>query len=82
MFCPKCQSSNKIKNGIVHGMQRYRCLVCGCNYTKSNPRGYRSKIKTEAIHLYKNGKSFREIEKITGISNVTIMRWVKKSIQS
>lgn len=81
MFCPKCKSVERIKNGSAHGMQRYRCKICGCNYTKSTPRGYDLQIKERALMLHHEGKSFREIEKITGISNVTIMRWIRKSIQ-
>ncbi len=80
MFCPQCKSFLKIKNGIAHGMQRYRCKSCGCNYTKSNARGYDLKIKNRVFILHKKGKKFREIEKITGVSNVTVMRWIRKSI--
>ena len=78
MFCPKCKSFEKIKNGIAHSMQRYRCKSCGCNYTKSNKRGYSLDIKNKVFELHFNGKTFNEIERITGISNVTIMRWIKK----
>ena len=81
MFCPRCKSIEKIKNGVAHGIQRYRCKNCGCNYTKSNVRGYGLEIKNRVFFLYQSGKSFREIEKETGISNVTVMRWIK-SIQS
>ncbi|MBN2780148.1 MAG: hypothetical protein JXQ74_03705 [Alphaproteobacteria bacterium] len=31
MFCPKCKSDEKVKNGTAHGMQRFQCKLCGCN---------------------------------------------------
>ena len=33
MNCPKCQSANNVKSGIVIGRQRYECKDCACNYT-------------------------------------------------
>lgn len=33
MDCPICKSKNKIKNGIIKGVQRYKCKDCGRNYT-------------------------------------------------
>ena len=30
--CKKCGSSQHVKNGIVGGRQRYKCLECGCNF--------------------------------------------------
>ncbi len=61
MFCPKCKSIIKIKSGIDHGMQRYKCKMCGCNYTKSNVRGYPLKIKNQVQQLHQKGKTLREI---------------------
>ncbi len=34
--------------------------------------------KAEALELYKNGKSFREIAKVIGSSKSTVARWVKE----
>ncbi|WP_455708868.1 IS1/IS1595 family N-terminal zinc-binding domain-containing protein [Capnocytophaga canimorsus] len=33
MDCPIYKSKNKIKNGIIKGVQRYKCKDCGRNYT-------------------------------------------------
>ena len=40
----------------------------------------RTPIETRihCIRLYLEGVGFRGIERLTGVSNVTVMRWVKK----
>lgn len=62
---------------MVHGMQRWLCKSCGCNYTKSTPRGYQDVLEKQAVGHYLNGISLRKIEAIMGISNVTVLRWVR-----
>jgi NADH:ubiquinone oxidoreductase subunit 5 (subunit L)/multisubunit Na+/H+ antiporter MnhA subunit len=37
--CKRCGAADHGKNGIVGGVQRYRCLSCGCNFTMTPPRG-------------------------------------------
>lgn len=78
MHCPKCKSKQNVKNGIVKSKQRYRCNNCGCNYTRSDKRGTPEHVKALAYVLYLNGLGFRRIESIIKISNVSIMRWIKK----
>ena len=34
--------------------------------------------RIECIRLYLEGVGFRGIERLTGVSNVTVMRWVKR----
>ena len=77
MSCPECGSVSKVKNGFVHGMQRHRCKDCGCNYTKSTPRGYPLSIKKRAIQFYLEGLGFRSISRLLGVSHVSLQRWVK-----
>lgn len=75
--CPRCKSLARVKSGIVHGMQRWLCKSCGCNYTKSTPRGYQEELEVQAIDGYLEGMSLRKIETLMGISNVTVLRWVR-----
>jgi transposase-like protein len=78
-FCPQCQSTTIIKSGIVNDRQRYKCKSCNYFFTvnklgKSIDKYY----VTKALQLYLEGLSYREIERILGVSHVTIMKWVKK----
>ncbi len=77
MHCPKCYSESKVKNGIIKDIQRYKCRECGCNYTKSSRFRIDVEQRAYAIKLYLEGVGFRGIERLTGISNVTVMRWVR-----
>ena len=33
IICKRCQATDYVKNGIVRGLQRYRCRNCSCNFT-------------------------------------------------
>jgi transposase-like protein len=78
MHCPKCKSNQKVKNGFAREKQRYKCRDCGCNYTQSDIHRIPVERRVEAIKLYLESVGFRGIERLTGISNVTVMRWVRK----
>jgi len=78
-LCPNCNSDNYIKSGIVNNRQRYKCK--SCNYFFSvNKMGKRidDYYVNKALQLYLEGLTYREIERILGISHVSIMNWVKK----
>ena len=77
MKCKKCYEEKFVKAGIVRGKQRYKCKVCGCFFTDTPPPGYPKAFKLSAIKLYLEGLGFRAIGRILGISNVTIMNWVR-----
>ena len=79
MRCPKCKGEEKTKNGFKSGVQRYKCKSCGCNYTKSTPRGYPIEVKREALRYYLEGIGFRRIERLLGISHTAVIYWVKKA---
>lgn len=79
MTCPKCGNSKYIKNGIVGGKQRYKCKECSFNYTVSTlERGIAKNIRKMALMMYLEGLGFRSIERLLGISHVSVMNWVKK----
>lgn len=76
MDCPKCSSDHKVKDGIVAGKQRYLCKDCNYHFTVQN-RGKSLELKRMALHLYLEGLSYRSIERILSVSNVTVMNWIK-----
>jgi hypothetical protein len=77
--CPNCNSDRYIKSGVVSDRQRYKCK--DCNYFFSvNKIGKQidDYYVNKSLQLYLEGLSYREIERILGISHVSIMNWVKK----
>ena len=77
--CPQCQSSNIIKSGILNNRQRYKCKSCGYFFTVNKLGKQIDKYYvTKALQLYLEGLSYREIERILGVSHVTVMKWVRK----
>ena len=80
--CKHCQAAAHVKNGIVRGMQRYRCEACGRNFTMTPPRGKPPRMKALALMLYAMGNmSFCGIARILGISDVTVLNWVRDTAQ-
>lgn len=76
--CPKCQGDNIVKSGIVNDRQRFHCKKCNYYFTV-NKLGKKidDYYVTKALQLYLEGISFREIERIIGVSHVTVSNWVK-----
>ncbi|KAA6323598.1 hypothetical protein EZS27_026978 [termite gut metagenome] len=78
MNCPKCTCAKSVKSGIIKGTQRYKCKECGCNYTvelKSTAKP--QSMKKQALHLYLEGLGFRSISRILGVSNVSVLNWIR-----
>ena len=78
MTCPKCRSAVRTKNGIVRGLQRYKCKDCGCNYTRSTLSRTPLDLRVKCIRLYLEGVGFRGISRLTGVTHTTVMRWIKQ----
>ena len=76
--CPKCKWDIKVKSGKMKGKQRYLCKKCGCKYTGGR-NGYPEEVKIEAIRYYLEGIGFRRIERLLGVSHVSVINWVKKA---
>ena len=78
MKCPKCKCSKKVKNGYIKDMQRYKCKDCGYNYTVEKRSGeYSKETKRKALQLYLEGLGFRSIGRVLGVSNVSILNWIR-----
>lgn len=78
-ICPKCNSENIVKSGVVKGRQRHRCKRCNYYFTVNKlGKQIDNYYVIKALQLYIEGVSYREIERILGISHVSVMNWVKK----
>ena len=76
MKCPKCKNDNKVKDGVVKNRQRFLCKSCGCHFTVEE-RGKPQSLKRLALQLYLEGLGFRSIERLLGVSNVSVMQWIR-----
>jgi len=77
-FCPKCQSQEYVKSGIIKGRQRFKCKNCNYYFTVQKlGKRIDDYYVTKALQLYVEGISYREIERVLGISHVSVMNWVK-----
>lgn len=77
--CPKCNATQITKSGIINGSQRYKCKACNYNYTVQKlGKSIDSYMVIKSLQLYIEGVSYREIERLLGVSHVSVMNWVKK----
>lgn len=78
-ICPSCSSENNIKSGVVNARQRYKCKDCNYFFTVDKlGKKIDDYYVNKALQLYLEGLTYREIERILGISHVSILNWVKK----
>ena len=83
LSCKHCGSDAFRKNGMTRGFQRYYCKSCGRNFTDTPRRGYSEALKALAIVLYGMGNAgFSMIGRLLGVSDVTVMRWVRDKAES
>ncbi|NJL11958.1 MAG: IS1 family transposase [Microscillaceae bacterium] len=77
--CPKCGSDKATKSGIIRERQRYRCKTCDYYFTVNKlGKQIDNYYVIKALQLYIEGISYREIERLLGVSHVSVMNWVKK----
>jgi transposase-like protein len=77
--CPKCGSNKVIKSGIINERQRFKCK--GCNYfftVFKEGKKIEDYFVIKALQLHLEGISYREIERLLGVSHVAVSNWVKK----
>ena len=78
-FCPKCKSHDIVKSGMAKGKQRYKCHGCNYNFTvMKQGKSIDPYYVIKALQLYIEGVTLREIERILGVSHVSVMNWVKR----
>ena len=79
IYCPKCKSNNYVKSGIVKGRQRFRCKDCAYFFTVlKDGKSIDPYYVVKALQLYIEGVTLREIERILGVSHVSVMNWVRQ----
>jgi len=77
--CPKCNSKDITKAGIIDDRQRYKCKECNYHFTVAKSgKSTDIQIVKRALQLYLEGLSYREIESLIEVSHVSVMNWVKK----
>lgn len=77
--CPNCQSTFFTKAGILKERQRYKCKSCGYFFTVGKlGKQIDDYYVNKALQLYLEGLTYREIERILGVSHVSVMNWVRK----
>ena len=77
--CPKCHAKDFVKNGKIAGKQRYQCKSCQYNFTVAKlGKGIDPYYIRLSLRLYLEGLGFRSIERIVGVSHVSVINWVKK----
>ena len=76
--CPKCQNNKIVKSGVINEKQRYLCKSCNYFFTVNKVgKKIDDYYVTKALQLYLEGLSYREIERIIGVSHVSISNWIK-----
>jgi hypothetical protein len=77
--CPKCKSEKINKSGFAKGRQRFLCKECNYFFTvMKEGKNIDNYYVIKALQLYIEGISLREIERLIGVSHVSVMNWVKK----
>jgi transposase-like protein len=80
MVCRHCDSANLIKSGIVHGTQRYKCKDCEKTTRLDDGRlKYSPSKKLKVLKMYQEKMSIRSIERLEGVPNPLIIRWIKQN---
>jgi len=77
--CPKCKNQIITKSGVVKGKQRYKCLACNYHFSvMKDGKRIDPYYVIKALQLYIEGVTYREIERILGVSHVSVINWVKE----
>lgn len=80
--CKKCRGVHYVKNGYVYGKQRYKCKGCGCNYVEGDERRkYTLEDRLKVLKLYLENCGIRTIERLTGVRNSQISKWIMEAAE-
>ena len=78
-ICPQCGSEDKqAKAGFTPaGSQRYRCRLCKTRYTPEPiDQGYDEDVRLQALSLYLEGLSLREISRLLSVNHQSVANWI------
>jgi transposase-like protein len=80
MQCPDCGGTHIRKNGHRQAKQNYICVTCKRQFLDQyDPLGYSDDVKRLCLKMYVNGMGVRGISRVTEISHVTILNWIKQA---
>jgi insertion element IS1 protein InsB len=80
--CCKCKSKSTVRAGFVKGKQRYKCKECHRRFVIAVKIKIKQKQKQLAIALYLEGLGLRSAGRISGVSHVTVVNWIRKESKS
>ena len=79
MKCKHCGSEGYVKNGIVRGKQRYLCNQCAKTFREGDQREkYSNAKRMRVIGWYLEGAGIMSIERMEGVPNPLIIKWIRK----
>lgn len=79
MKCPKCDAVSYTKNGVVNGLQRFKCKSCKYNFTVEKKSSLVDPGKKRiALILYLEGLKVTTIAYMLSVSHVSVIKWIKK----
>jgi transposase-like protein len=77
--CPRCQNqTQQVRDGRTPaGSQRYLCRHCQTRYTPTpKEHGYDQEIRLQALSLYLEGLSLREISRLLSVNHQSVANWI------
>ena len=80
--CPKCQSTDTIKNGTVRGVQRFKCKNCKYNFVLTDKRTTKELTILKALSTLINALGdipYDELEELLNRDRSQLHRWNKAS---
>lgn len=79
MKCKHCGSEDYVRNGIVGGKQRYLCNQCCKTFREGDKREkYSNAKRMRVIQWYLEGAGIMSIERMEGVPNPLIIKWIRK----
>lgn len=79
MKCSKCSSILYTRNGLINGLQRYKCKSCNYNFTvEKKSSAVEPTKKRTALILYLEGVKITSIANMLDVSHVSVSKWIKK----
>ena len=78
-ICKHCGSDRGVKNGFVQGKQRYKCKDCSKTYREGDERErYTNEQRLRVLKWYLEGAGIMSIERMEGVPNPLIIKWIRK----
>jgi transposase-like protein len=79
--CPSCgYAAPVVRAGLNNraGNQRHRCQRCHLYFTVEHwPKGHDPKLRAQALRMFLEGVSLREIGRALGVHHQSIANWIK-----